>query len=186
LDSLIAEFLDDRTKSASVELQPYLIDSFGNATRVDYGSGHEAAFMVFIMCLYKLGHLKHPEDDQAVVLRVFHRYLKLVRKLQTDYRMEPAGSRGVHALDDFQFCPYIFGSSQLISKLIFILIELASRLDNRSRLTPDDYLKEEQVLIYQFDNLFFEAIQFINEVRGTIKINISQFLEQNWCLLRAF
>lgn len=42
------------------------------------------------------------------------RYLKLVRHLQIIYRMEPAGSRGVHALDDFQFAPFIFGSSQLI------------------------------------------------------------------------
>jgi serine/threonine-protein phosphatase 2A activator len=88
---LVANLLDDQTKSAVVELQPYLVDSFGNATRIDYGSGHEAAFMTFIMCLYKLGHLKHPDNDKAVVLRVFHRYLKLVRKLQTDYRMEPAG-----------------------------------------------------------------------------------------------
>lgn len=43
------------------------------------------------------------------------RYLKLVRRLQIVYRMEPAGSQGVHALDDFQFAPFIFGSSQLIS-----------------------------------------------------------------------
>lgn len=115
---MLGNLLDENTQSAAVELRPYLVDSFGNATRIDYGSGHEAAFLTFIMCLYKIGHLKHPDDDQAVVLRVFHRYLKLVRKLQMDYRMEPAGSRGVHALDDFQFCPYIFGSSQLISEFI--------------------------------------------------------------------
>lgn len=42
------------------------------------------------------------------------RYLKLVRNLQLTYRMEPAGSRGVYAIDDFQFVPFIFGSSQLI------------------------------------------------------------------------
>jgi len=149
LDSLVGNLLDERTKMAAPELIPYLSDSFGNATRIDYGSGHEAAFLVFIMCLYKIGLLTPSEDDQAIVLRVFHRYLKLVRKLQLDYRMEPAGSRGVQAVDDFQFCPFIFGSSQLIN--------------NQSRLTPDDYLKEDQVLIYQSDNLFFEAIQFIND-----------------------
>ncbi|KAI6212985.1 hypothetical protein M3Y94_00095200 [Aphelenchoides besseyi] len=149
LDILVPKLLSEETKEATIELIPYLRDSFGNPTRVDYGSGHEAAFMVFLLCLYKLGLLHHPHSNQVVVLRVFQRYLKLVRKLQQVYRMEPAGSRGVHALDDFQFCPYIFGSSQLIN--------------NRSRLTPDDYLKQEQVFIYQAENLFFEAIQYINE-----------------------
>ena len=37
-------------------------------------------------------------------------------------------------------------------------------LDNKQRLIPDFYLKPEMVELYQHDNLFFEAIQFINEV----------------------
>lgn len=42
------------------------------------------------------------------------RYLEIVRKLQQSYRMEPAGSHGVWSLDDYQFVPFIWGSSQLI------------------------------------------------------------------------
>ena len=42
------------------------------------------------------------------------RYLEIVRKLQLTYRMEPAGSQGVWNLDDYQFVPFIWGSSQLI------------------------------------------------------------------------
>ncbi|KAH7726137.1 protein phosphatase 2Aregulatory subunit B' [Aphelenchoides avenae] len=150
-EDLVKELLPNGVKAAAVELVPYLLDAFGNATRIDYGSGHEASFLIFLLCLYELGVLKEPDDDRAVVLRVFHEYLGLVRRLQTEYRMEPAGSRGVHALDDFQFAPFIFGSSQLIN--------------NKQRLIPDYYIKPEMVELYQHDNLFFEAIQFINETK---------------------
>lgn len=53
-------------------------------------------------------------DRAAVGCKVFTRYLNVVRKLQQTYRMEPAGSHGVWSLDDYQFVPFIWGSSQLI------------------------------------------------------------------------
>uniref|UniRef100_A0A914Z0Y9 Serine/threonine-protein phosphatase 2A activator n=1 Tax=Panagrolaimus superbus TaxID=310955 RepID=A0A914Z0Y9_9BILA len=150
-DDLITKLLPEDKKEAKVELLPYLLDSFGNSTRIDYGSGHEVAFLFFIYCLYSVGSLVAPEDDKAVVLRLFARYLRFVRLLQSKYRMEPAGSRGVHAIDDFQFAPFIFGSSQLIG--------------NKQRLTPDHYLNAQTVEVHQRDNLFFEAIQYINETK---------------------
>lgn len=112
------------------EVSCYLLESFGNTTRIDYGTGHELAFIAFLVCLFKLKILKSNEssdnntnlvldDYTSIALVVLPCYLNLVRQLHTFYRMEPAGSHGVWCLDDFHFVPYIWGSSQLISKILF-------------------------------------------------------------------
>ena len=90
LRSLIAN--DEAIK----EVQVYLHDSFGNSTRIDYGTGHEMAFVMFLTCLFHVKVFDMKSDLQAVGLIVFDKYMNLVRKLQTTYRMEPAGSQGVN------------------------------------------------------------------------------------------
>uniref|UniRef100_A0A0N4ZQ22 Serine/threonine-protein phosphatase 2A activator n=1 Tax=Parastrongyloides trichosuri TaxID=131310 RepID=A0A0N4ZQ22_PARTI len=151
-DRILSEILPKSLHPAIIELKPYLLDSFGNSTRIDYGTGHEAAFLIFILCLYKLGFFTEGFDDKAVVLRLFRQYISLTRQLQTIYRMEPAGSKGVHALDDFSFAPFIFGSAQL--------------LDNNLGLVPDSYIRDDLPVKYADHNLFFEAIEYINTTKN--------------------
>lgn len=99
-------------RAAVPELVPYLLDSFGNPTRIDYGTGHEMAFVMLLCCLFHLGALDEA-DLAAVGLRVFAEYMALAREVQQGYRMEPAGSMGVWNLDDFQFVSFIWGAAQL-------------------------------------------------------------------------
>jgi serine/threonine-protein phosphatase 2A activator len=109
---LMAGVLPEGLQPAAEELGGYFADSFGNATRIDYGTGHETTFAALLYCLAKLGVVGQ-SDAQALVTRVFRRYLQLMRKIQTTYWLEPAGSHGVWGLDDYQFLPFIWGSAQV-------------------------------------------------------------------------
>lgn len=71
------QLLPSNLTSAAVELLPYILDSFGNATRIDYGTGHETAFVAFLHCLAVLG-LVTESDRQALVCTVFNRQVAAI------------------------------------------------------------------------------------------------------------
>ena len=95
-------------------VEPYLLTSFGSFTRMDYGTGHETSFALFLLCLTLVRFfVPEPRVERQMVLNVYVRYLRLCWRLQDVYKLEPAGSHGVWGLDDYTFLSYIFGSAQL-------------------------------------------------------------------------
>eukprot|EP01118_Nematostelium_gracile_P008970 TRINITY_DN29_c0_g1_i3.p1 TRINITY_DN29_c0_g1~~TRINITY_DN29_c0_g1_i3.p1 ORF type:complete len:314 (+),score=79.70 TRINITY_DN29_c0_g1_i3:134-943(+) len=134
---------------ATKELAGYLVSSIGNYTRIDYGTGHEASFAVWMLCLKKIGVFK-PSDDLALVSKLFVKYLEMIRKVQKTYLLEPAGSHGVWGLDDYQFLPFIWGSAQLI---------------NHPTIKPKSIHDKDLVNSTADEYLYMGCIQFINQMK---------------------
>lgn len=142
--------LDITSPAAVEEVSTYFLQAFGNRTRIDYGSGHELNFILWLLCFYQIGIIM-PGDFRALVLVVFTKYLDLMRHIQSVYYLEPAGSHGVWGLDDYQFLPFLFGSSQLLHHPFL-----------RPFSIHQDFILEE----YSQDYLYLGQINFINDVKN--------------------
>ena len=147
---------DIKTKVDSIcdELTTYLNDSIGNRMRIDYGTGHEAAFLTFLCCFFATNAISSTKKIYKIltVNKIFRKYLKLCRKIQITYRLEPAGSKGNYGMDDFQFCCYIFGSAQL--------------RENSENILPEDYTIADRCARYKNKYMLFEAVDFIHNVKS--------------------
>lgn len=109
-ESFIGGLLPDKIKGAKPELCRYINESWGSNVRIDYGTGHEMSFMFFCWCLFKLGFCL-PTELENLVRQVFYQYIRLMRAVQVQYMLEPAGSHGVWGLDDYHFLPFLLGAS---------------------------------------------------------------------------
>eukprot|EP01065_Artemidia_motanka_P009610 TRINITY_DN14932_c0_g1_i2.p1 TRINITY_DN14932_c0_g1~~TRINITY_DN14932_c0_g1_i2.p1 ORF type:complete len:203 (+),score=69.68 TRINITY_DN14932_c0_g1_i2:368-976(+) len=128
------------------ELAVYWADAFGNATRIDYGTGHELNFALVLLLLTKLKCIP-PEHQTSVVTVVFARYIMLMRTLQSVYKMEPAGSHGVWGLDDYHHLPFYWGAAQLVG--------------NRRGMEPVHLPRDAPSA--RFDYLYHDAIAWVLE-----------------------
>lgn len=153
----ISKLISSKNKKEVVEeTADYFYNSFGSSERLDYGTGHETNFLLFLFSIYQLGYIQD-KYLSFLVMSVFRTYLKLVRKIQVVYLLEPAGSHGVWGLDDFQFLPYYFGSSQLIS---------------HTYIKPKDIHQDSYCSYFAEENMFFEAVMFVKKTKtGSLFLN---------------
>ena len=141
--------LENIPKNLVLELKSYFIDSFGNPSRMDYGTGHELNFLCFLYVLYK-ADLYTENDFPFLALNIFFKYVIFMRKLQTNYVLEPAGARGVWGLDEYQFIPFIFGAAQLI---------------NNKEITPKGILDDEILKTYKNEYIYLDCVDYIKSVK---------------------
>ncbi|KAG0683748.1 Serine/threonine-protein phosphatase 2A activator 2 [Pichia californica] len=149
-ESMLNKLPFEFTKQQIIDLKAYIVNSFGDRERIDYGSGHELNFICFLLCLDKLNYFNTKELDKSIVLIIFSQYLQTMRRLQLLYWLEPAGSHGVWGLDDYHFLPFLFGAAQL-SPL------------NRPRplsIHNNDYVEE-----FKDKYFYFACVDFINKVK---------------------
>lgn len=76
-----------------------------------------------------------------------------MRRLQTYYYLEPAGSHGVWGLDDYQHLSFLFGAAQL--------------QNNPEGYTPDS-IHSETALAAREDYMYFGCIHFIKQVKAGV------------------
>ena len=143
------DFLPTDKLEHAEEIGTYLAYSFGNEIRLDYGTGHESFLVIFLFCLNKL-EIVHNSELKELILSCFVEYLKTVRKLQTVYMLEPAGSHGVWGLDDYQCLVFLWGAAQL---------------KGDKDISPTSIHDDSKLSEFSNEYLYLDAIKFIKHIK---------------------
>lgn len=158
-----SELLGKEFEGAYVEVGYYWEEAFGNLQRIDYGTGHELNFVCWMCVGAKLG-VFGDIDKLALVFDVFHGYLCVMRDLQSIYWLEPAGSKGVWGLDDYQFLPFFWGASQLIGQGHAAVADFTNK-DVAGRMAEDYLFMEAIAFIYKMKTgPFGEHSPLLNDI----------------------
>lgn len=134
----------------------YFLNSFGNSSRVDFGTGHELNFLAFVVCLFKLG-VVNEGDSQDIVFCLFWEYWNCFISLQNKFHLPPAGSNGSWGVDDYVILPFVFGSSQLIGNKI---------------ITPNNIIDKNLSTIHKDEYSYCKWIAYLyDSKKGNLEIN---------------
>jgi serine/threonine-protein phosphatase 2A activator len=146
----------------TLELCAYGHDIFGHPIRLDYGTGHESSFQVFIYALFRCGLygnpsslLPSPRRMHAATLTLWHAYITVTNQLIDLYRLEPAGSHGVWGLDDYRCLSFFYGANQMmtISNSIPSDIYNQDYIQNNNESQPSPFL-------------YFRCIAFVQKLKS--------------------
>lgn len=195
---------NNQQEKVIIELQAYLHHAFGHEIRLDYGTGHECSFYIFLYTLCKIGLFGNIPKTKTpttaimapVALSITSQYLQICRGIQTEYMLEPAGSHGVWGLDDYHCVPFYIGACQIQNKYYEGCFDDGRGRGNNS----PSCIHNDTVLIHDEESesmLYFTCIRYIKSLKKGVPFfesspmlnDISQM--SNWAkvsggLLRLF
>ncbi|TDG39436.1 hypothetical protein AWZ03_014141 [Drosophila navojoa] len=146
------------------ELAQYLTRSFGSLQQYDYGPSHELMFVFYMCSLFKAGILG-ANDTVAAVLLLFQRYLELVRRLITFFRLTISHERNTNVVDERNVLPYIWGCAQLC------------------RSPPFDPPQWEQPAVleaYRKSYMLLSSLEHLQKKKNHVPLGVHSY--QLWCV----
>lgn len=147
------------------ELAQYLTRSFGSLQHYDYGPGNELMFLFFLCGLFKSSILQS-EDTVAAALLLFQRYLDLVRRLMTFFRLVPTSVRDNNVIDDRNILPYIWGCAQLCREQPF---------------APPQCEKPAIMEAHRQNYMLLSSLEHLQKIMGNVALGVHSY--QLWCVL---